>query len=469
MKCRDRRQRLAMWVLSPVSQGSVGVMAFTAIWFLLSLGSYPVVEARIASLPLPTILLGFLLAVLLLNGLADYRVYLSTQDKRIFAAATFLAFWLLLVTAASSATHGYVTDLHQYVGLAYIFAFPFLALTFRTVKPLWLLWALLGGCVLALSIGYFRFFTLSGGVPSEHALGYWGIRYLPSTRNSDVLYAIVSSLLAAGLYTVTRARSIRVILIFVVIASCAAVILSLSRGAWFALISGYIAFVWFARRQGKAVCRRAQAIGVLVVLGVGVAGWFNLSGSGTAYDTVVARMQSIVDGGDPSVSNLDRLDLAQDAVVGILRYPAGVGVGNISHALGRTMDPVGNAENAWLTIGLEGGWLAIVAFSLLLLSLVLLIYPIRKARLAKREGTFRAIGTALIFAICSYLMFNYELDSLFLWSLLAVVSGIKRRGGVAISRQDIGADGGVQCTGHYFSCGALDSDTDTSSGRNYHC
>ena len=178
----------------------MGLMGFTTTLFLLSLGTYPVVEARIASLPFSAILLGLLLGLLLMNGLTGYRVVLSSQDKSIFAASIFLAYWLLLVTAASSFVFGHTADNHRYVGIGYIFAFPVLALIFRHLKVAWLLWALLGGCVLALSIGYYRFFTLSGGIPEEHALGYWGIKYLASTRNSDVLYVIVSGLIATGLY-----------------------------------------------------------------------------------------------------------------------------------------------------------------------------------------------------------------------------------------------------------------------------
>jgi hypothetical protein len=230
---------------------------------------------------------------------------------------------------------------------------------------------------------------------------------------------------------------------FIIIASFVAVILSLSRSAWIALSTGYIGLLWFIRLQDVAVRRRGKAIGVIILAGIVVVTWLHSNGSYTHYEVIVDRMQSIVDGGDPSVSNRDRLDLAKDAVAGILRYPAGVGVGNNAFALGRQIYSDGHAENAWLAIGLEGGWLAIAAFSLVLLWLVRSIHPIPSGRGASCDGVFYAIGMALVIAICSYLMFNYELNSLFLWSVLAVVWGMKRRGGIAINRQDIGADGGV--------------------------
>jgi hypothetical protein len=447
----------------------MNLIGFAATLFLLSLGTYPVVEARIASLPLPAILLGLLLGLLLLNHLAGYRVFLTNHDKRIFAASTFLASWLALVTFASSAAFGYVVDKQQYVGIGYIFAFPFLSLIFRHLKVEWLLWALLAGTVLALSIGYGRFITFSGGVPAEHALGYWGIKYLPSTRNSDVLYPVVSGLVATGLYTITRIRLIKVVLMFIIIASFAAVILSLSRSAWIALSSGYIGLLWFTRHQDITVRRRGKAIGVIVLAGIVVATWLHSNGSYTQYEVIVDRMQSIVDDNDPSASNRNRMDLARDAVAGILRYPAGVGVGNSSFALGRPIHSDAHAENAWLGIGLEGGWLAIIAFSLVLLWLVLPINPIPAGPPTGYDGVFSAIGMALVVAICGYLMFNYELNSLFLWSVLAAVWAIKWRGSIAVNRQDIGTDGGVQCADHSCRGLTLDSRADASGGRNNHC
>ena len=251
---------------------------------------------------------------------------------------------------------------------------------------------------------------------------------------------------------------------FVVIASFVAVILSLARSAWIALSTGYLALLWFTRRQGITVRRRSQVIGMIILAGIVVATWLNSDGSYTHYELVVDRMQSIVDGSDPRVSNRDRLELARDAVVGILRYPTGVGVGNSAYALGRPLHSVGHAENAWLTIGLEGGWLAIVAFSMVLLWLALSVNMLPSSQVAVYDGVYAAIGMALVVAICSYLIFNHELNSLFLWSVLAVIWAIKRRRRIAINRQDIGADGGIQCAGHNRRGVALDPGADTSSG-----
>jgi O-antigen ligase len=426
----------------------MGLTGFTATLFLLSLGTYPVVEARIASLPFPAILLGLLLALLLLNSLAGYRVVLTGYDKRIFGASTFLAIWLALVTAASSAAFGHAVDTHGFVGIGYMLAFPLLALIFKRLKSVWLLSALLAGCVLALTIGYIRFITLSGGTPSEHALLYWGIKYLPSTRNSDVLYAIVSSLAASGLYAITRTRAIKGILMVVIIASFAAVILSLSRGAWIALATGYAALLWLTKQQHIIVRKRGQAIGVIVLVAIVVATWFNSNETYPGYDVIVDRLQSIADIRDPRASNRERLDIAMDAIDGILRYPTGVGVGNAAYALGRPMDANASAENAWLTIGLEGGWLAMAAFSLLLLWLLVSAKPMHPPRNTAHNDVLSTTGTALSVAICTYLMFNYELNSLFLWSVLAVIWALKGRVNIAINRQDLDPDGGVQCAGH---------------------
>lgn len=441
----------------------MSLIGFTAIVFLLSLGSYPVVEARIESLPYPAIFLVFVLGLLLLNGLAGYRTVLSNLDKSIISASLFLAYWLLLVTAVSSFTFGHFLDNQRYVGIGYIFAYPAIALAFRHLEVRWLFWALLGGCVLAVSIGYARYFTLSGGSLSEHTLGYWGIKYLPSTRNSDVLYAIVSSLVATGLYAFTRARFIRLVLVFIVVASFFAVILSLSRSAWIALSTGYAALLWFTRRNNVAVRRRAQTIGVIVFLILVVATTFNSKEFEFHYYLIVDRMLSIVDYADPSASNQERLNLAKDAVTGIIRYPAGVGVGNAAYALGYPIHSVGNAENAWLTLGLEGGWLAIAAFTSVLLWLLHSTKPTRLEQIACRQDASAAIGMGLMVSICTYLMFNHELNSLFLWSVLAVVWATKRRKSIATDWHDFSTDDSAQWPEYNQRGVTLDSDANTAS------
>lgn len=442
----------------------MSLIGFTATVFLLSLGTYPVVEARIGSLPYPAIVLVFVLGLLLLNGLAGYRAVLSNLDKSIIAASTFLAYWLFLVTAVSSFVLGHSLDNQRYVGIGYILVYPAIALAFRHVEVRWLLWTLLGGCVLAISIGYGRYFTLSGGTLSEHTLGYWGIKYLPSTRNSDVLYAMVSSLVATGLYAFARTRLIRLVLIFIVIASFSAVILSLSRSAWIALSTGYAALLWFTRKHSVGVRRRAQTIGVIVFLSLVVATTFNSKAVDFHYDLIVDRMLSIVDNADPAASNQERLDLARDAVTGILRHPAGVGVGNAAYALGYPLHSVGHAENAWLTLGLEGGWLAIAAFTSVLVWLLHSTKPPGSTQAAGRADASAAIGMALLVSTCTYLLFNHELNSLFLWSVLAVVWAIKRRKSIATDRHDFSTDGGVQWPEHNRRGVALDSGANTSSG-----
>ncbi|HHH45338.1 MAG TPA: hypothetical protein ENK49_14495 [Gammaproteobacteria bacterium] len=447
----------------------MGLIGLAATLFLLSLGSYPVVEARIASLPLPSILLSLLLSLLLLNSLAGYRTVLTRQDTVIFAAATFLASWLLLVTVVSSAALGYAVDTHRYVGIAYIFVFPFLALVFRHLNARWLLWALLGGTVLALVIGYTRFFTISGGVAAEHALGYWGIKYLPSTRNSDVLYPVISSLVATGLYATARTRFTRTVLLFITIVSFAAVILSLSRGGWIALSAGYLSLLWITRRQHSVFRKRFRTVGAILLAGIVIATWLHLNESNTRYDAIVDRMQSIFDDVDPSVSNRDRLELAMHAASGILRNPVGVGVGNIAYALELPVNSIGSAENAWLTVGLEGGWPALAAFSLFFFWLFASILPTSSHRKVQDDNHSQAVGIALVAAVFSYLMFNYELNSLFLWSVLAVAMSTRRRNYHAIYRQDRGADGGVQCAGNDNRRIALDSRADPSGGRGNHC
>lgn len=441
----------------------MNVTGFIAVLYLVSLGTYPVPEARIATVPIPAILLGAIILILLLNHLSGYRVSLTDRDKQIFSMSVFLASWLTLVTAASSAGFGYDVDNHRYIGIGYILTFPFLYLAFRYLKPAWLLWALLSAGVIALSVGYYRFFSASSGISSEHALGYWGIKYQPATRNSDALYPVASALIATTLYSISRHAVTRGVLIFIILMAFSAVILSLSRSAWLALFTGFAGSLWFNRNHSAGVRKRLASVAGIIIASV-IAGAMYLSVESIShYQALSDRVFSIVDSNDPRVSNRDRVDLARDAAIGLWRHPAGVGVGNSSFALGRPVHSDAHAENAWLAMGLEGGWPAIITFTLLLVSLVLpnAPAPVDPREEYKHDFT-RSFGPTIILAICSYLMFNYELNSLFLWSLLAAAWATKRSGTRGAHPHHIGTNRCLQCRENTGGGASIDSLTDTT-------
>ncbi|MNX65810.1 hypothetical protein D3C86_968810 [compost metagenome] len=136
---------------------------------------------------------------------------------------------------------------------------------------------------------------------------------------------------------------------------------------------------------------------------------------------IVERALTMTSDSDPtSSSNTDRMEILQDTVNGMVTHPFGVGVGNIAFSLNRANGSIGNAENAYLTLAAEGGWISMG----LLIGLTCII--LKQAYLHGRGSpssppAFQKAPLALASAFAVYLIFNHELNSLLIWSIFGVV------------------------------------------------
>jgi len=139
---------------------------------------------------------------------------------------------------------------------------------------------------------------------------------------------------------------------------CAAgVIASASRAAWFNLAVALGAYAVFSPRRDKAVMAMACAA---VACALPIAAWVLGSGGGNALDLYSSRTQL-------QEYDTERFAMAQGAFDIGLRYPAGVGPGEIATYLGfgPGMDP----HNTYLRIWAENGPVALLLFAALLLTL----------------------------------------------------------------------------------------------------
>jgi hypothetical protein len=124
---------------------------------------------------------------------------------------------------------------------------------------------------------------------------------------------------------------------------------------------------------------------------------------------LLERFFSIFTTGDSRVSNDDRVDLILDSIVTMLYNPLGVGIGNMGWQIERDGQPLWNSENAWLTLGVEGG-----VFSLVM-AVALSFALLDKARMCLTSPAGLLTVSLLI-----YFIFNYELNSLYAWSVICV-------------------------------------------------
>lgn len=259
------------------------------------------------------------------------------------------------------------------------------------------------GVLFAVAVGFLRFVTLSGGEPAEHALGYWGIKYLPATRNGDVFYPLVG--IAIGLHflhasaTPFRRAATALLLLPLV----AAVILSSSRSAWLGL--AMLLALDLLRTPGRSVWR------VAITAGAVIAAFAFLFRQVPELATLLTGRADTLFSLDVSTSgsNVERLELLTAATHASLGTLLGAGVGSFGEIVGYTNvtgHALNHAENLLLTVSVEQGLLGFVIYAALSIALV---------RSALKGG----LGGNVALVVFSHSLLNYELNSLFYWVMLA--------------------------------------------------
>jgi hypothetical protein len=283
-------------------------------------------------------------------------------------------------------------------------AFCFARLDARSLR--WTAASLVLGCAWASSVGWFRFVTGLGGLPTEHALNYWGIRYDIATRNGDALYLLIAlSFLAAVPW-----RSVRLLIMALTLP---AAVLSYSRSAWVAIV------LLFSERRGFWRRIIAAVLVLAVLLGYGY--------SESLYD----RALSIFAPGQ-NASNAERLHLFAASLSRISML--GVGAGNFG-GLNLTAIYFGHAENFALTLVVESGILALLAFATLW-AWVLWNAPIRRAAVA----------------LSAYLMLNSEIDNVVLWLVVglffhAAANAVEAKAASRQKRAELGSEEEIAASG----------------------
>lgn len=226
-------------------------------------------------------------------------------------------------------------------------------------------------CLLLVLLGFYRYVTGEGGIPSEHALNYWGIHYAPATRNSDVLYAGVGMCIASS-FMLFGPRKFNWLKLGAGIAAFifgVAVFMSLSRGA---LVTTGISVVvlgqrYFKKKSGLFVFSAFIAL-MLVILG------FSQTASFSLLTERFGTLGSDELEGSDANSMLARLVVQSNAFQRIIwteRFFLGVGIGNFSQYVSLNETTVNHAENAYISLWAETGIIGFIAYVLAM------VYPIR--------------------------------------------------------------------------------------------
>lgn len=327
------------------------------------------------------------------------------------AEAWRLAVWCFAASYSISLAAAVITS--DAVTINAIYPLLFICFCFRrptSIRPFF--FGLFIGLVALLLFGWYRFITVDGGVFSEHALGYWGIKYTEATRNSDALTpTIVTAIAIAGLQQ-KQTFTTRVLLGAVLVVSLPAVLLTSSRSAWLAVI----AFIFF---YGGMKRRMLLHMAAVAVLGGGALMLLqNVAVDSNGNAALFERAMSII---NPNIdsSNLSRSRLLMYAMeLGLYNPIVGAGPGHFGAYVCKLGYPelIGamHPENLFMHLFSEYGIVSSISL------MAVLGIACRDGLRATTPEQFTA-GSAMG-ALILWLQMNSELPSLFIWVLLGVIT-----------------------------------------------
>jgi len=409
-----------------------------SVLLALSVWTYAIPEIRIPtfrSLPIPYLFLVSLAFVLAVENLRN-PLPLGPREK----------FALLLAPSLISAGTliGYLSHPGQASGdvawrLAVLpWVIPVLVLTLdRQARGL--VWqAFMVGLLVLLAYGAYGFATGQVGDPGEHTLKYFGIHYLPSTRNADALYLLVLVFILLWPMAISRG-GFAGFSISLSGLTVGAVILTQSRNAWLALLIGTLVWVARASRIGWWNHQtRVRMFAVLLVALITVVAVDTWRGTGLP----LSRRAGALLAGDPGGSLQDRLKLARIALDLIGSHPLlGIGPGTVRHRIeqsGVHLDQVAanHVENSFLQVWLDAGVLGFLGF-LLLWSW--LLFGARPSGLRADYEVLFTCARSLAAASIVYMLFNVTFDNLAMWIFVGLAAAYQvhpPEGGQLPTQQD---------------------------------
>jgi hypothetical protein len=230
---------------------------------------------------------------------------------------------------------------------------------------------------------------------AEFEFGYWGIGYLESTRNHDYLYPLIG--LSITLYFFLLKRNKLLYLTFCIF-FIITLIASLSRGA---IIISFLGIILLLKSSSNNVRKTVFLVSFSLIA-------FNFSLIKQQYDE---RYQLIINSIfttnsiSSNFSNESRLTIIQDALESSIISPFGYGINNYysiynSNFIGHISY---TAENAYLTILVERGWLAFFYF------ISFFFFSIKNSWISSEIN----LNKILLPFLTIYYLFNYELNNVF--------------------------------------------------------
>jgi hypothetical protein len=361
-------------------------------------------------------------AIIFLAGL--YYLFLLFLDGRDFITnkATILLFfiiisfilWTLFINIIFNSDPSYLLSQLIY---SLVFLILFLILK-KEDMPAAISGLYLSSIILFL-YGLYGFITWNTGDIKQHLFGYFGVTYLNSTRNGDMVYIFPGYIISLINIYENKPKYIKLFNVFAFIIILIAILANQSRSAFIVVFALLIfTVIKFGSKSSSRMFAYLKLASVLVAL-ILILLIVSLYVDPFFTDIVVYRISSILSlSSDSNVSynsNSDRLDIISKSFLIFIENIFGVGITGMDLL---TQGELFHSENAYLSILVYYG----IPGCLLFILLIILIWKRLKFILTRDINKYVKINVLLFLMLIIYCAFNMMIDLLPFWMILGLVA-----------------------------------------------
>ncbi|MCM8824401.1 MAG: O-antigen ligase family protein [Candidatus Omnitrophica bacterium] len=426
--------------MGQTKSGIINLERYLLYGMILSMATYPIPFLRISAeesiFPIGGLFIPLSSFLLLIRFFASGKFFLN---KILIVSLSLLYFSILLASLISIHIEAErIFKLSIFMLLTVLFTG--VLTNYKSLRTS-LYCIILIGLILAI-YGFYGYFTGNVGEDVQkhwwwNYARYWGIHYLPSTRNSDVYYVAIPLIIVSALILYGNLRSFftKLLLIVTSMIFSLAILLSFSRGAWVSIIvtvAVLLSMIWkkrgiFKRKRLRLWLSIFFGAILFLIIGFKTLNYFGL------HNYFIGKMISIAfpeRAGyylEETLSNEDRIEILKATFNIILSNPLGVGPDNLRYFYNSYGLYVNHPENTYLHVLSENGIFGFLGILVFIFYPLLILY--KKIKAGYGDWVMMGIFLTSIYLATSY-MFNVGTFSFYNWVLHSIIWS-----GVAIKEQ----------------------------------
>lgn len=405
----------------------VNIERYLLYGLILSMATYPIPFLRVrteeTAFPIGGLFIPMVCFLLFIKYFSSKKINLN----KILGISLFLLYFSILLSSFFSIRFEIEPVFRLSIFMLLPLLFTGILTNYRDLKTS-LHCVILVGLILGI-YGFYGYLTGNVGEEAQKTwwwtyARYWGIHYLPSTRNSDVYYVAIPLFVTLTLIFFGNLKSfiIETLLIIISLMFFIGVILSFSRGAWISTFTTFIflLFMIWKRRGifGRKGLRLILFTTIIILVSFTALNYFSM------YNYFIGKIFSIFFSDKASyyleedISNDERIEILKATFNIIVSNPFGIGIYNLRYVYPAYGLYVNHPENTYLHVLAENGIFGFIGYMIFLFYPLVILY--KRIKVGPDDWLRDGIFLTLIYLATSYI-FNVEIFNFYNWVIHSII------------------------------------------------